>query len=124
MNPIEVNVDMTLEEAEAAVRASLADNGFGVLTEIDVAATFKAKLGIERPPLKILGACNPTFANESIEIDPSAMLLIPCNVALEPNTDGGVRISAVDPRELMSQPALAQLARDAAEKLTAALKSV
>ena len=68
---------------------TLADNGFGVLTEIDVAATLKAKLGIDRPPLKILGACNPTFANQALELDPTSSLLLPCNVVLEPGPEGG-----------------------------------
>ena len=59
---IETTIDLPLGEAESAVRAALKDQGFGVLTEIDVAATLKDKLGVDRAPLKILGACNPSFA--------------------------------------------------------------
>jgi uncharacterized protein (DUF302 family) len=124
MHAIEVTVPLPLDQAEAAVRATLADNGFGVLTEIDVAATLKAKLGIDRPALKILGACNPTFANQALELDPSSALVLPCNVVLQPGPDGGTRISAVDPRELMAAPEFAELADGAAAKLTAALRAV
>ena len=109
--------------AEAAVRASLASQGFGVLTEIDVAATLKAKLGVERAPLKILGACNPTFAHQALQLDPSVSLLLPCNVVLA-ETDEGVTISAADPRELMSGETFQALAADAAASLTSALAAV
>jgi len=118
---IETTVDLPMDEAEAAVRAALADNGFGVLTEMDVAATLRAKLGVERPPLKILGACNPVIANQALDLDPSVALLLPCNVVLEPAPEGGTRVRAVDPRELMSDPEFATIAGDAAERLTSAL---
>ena len=124
MHAIETTVPVPLDQAEAAVRAALADQGFGVLTEIDVAATLKAKLGVERPALKILGACNPTFAHQALELDPSSALVLPCNVVLQPATDGGTRISIVDPRELMPDPAFAELADTAATRLTAALRAV
>jgi uncharacterized protein (DUF302 family) len=124
MLAIETTVSLPIDQAEAAVRASLADNGFGVLTEIDVAATLKAKLGVERAPLKILGACNPTFAYEALELDPTSALVLPCNVVLEPAAGGGTRIRAVDPRQLMPEPAFADLAERAASQLTAALQAV
>ena len=123
MKSIETIVDLSLDDAEAAIREALAAQGFGVLTEIDVAATLKAKLGIDRPPLKILGACNPTLAHQALELDPSVSLLLPCNVVIEP-TDGGTRIAAVDPHDLMSDPRLAQLADDAAQRLRAAIDSL
>jgi uncharacterized protein (DUF302 family) len=124
MHAIETTVDMTLPEAEAAVRDALAAQGFGVLTEIDVAATLKAKLGVDRPALKILGACNPNFAHQALELDPSVSLLLPCNVVLEPAAGGGTRIAVVDPRELMPHAELAELAGAAATQLTAALDSL
>jgi len=124
MNAIETTVDMTLPEAEVAVREALAAQGFGVLTEIDVAATLKAKLGIDRPALKILGACNPNFAHQALELDPSAALLLPCNVVLEAAPGGGTRIAAVDPRELMSGAEFAELAEAAAMQLSAAIESL
>lgn len=124
MHAIETTVDLPADRAETAVRAALADRGFGVLTEIDVAATLKSKLGVDRPALKILGACNPTFAHQALELDPSAALVLPCNVVLEPDAAGGTRISVVDPRELMPGPTFSELAAAAAAQLSAALDSL
>ncbi len=131
MRAIVVTTHLDLAAAETAVRATLAEQGFGVLTEIDIAATLRTKLGVERPPLKILGACNPTFAHRALELDPAASLLLPCNVVIEPLApgEGGdahhrTRISAVDPRALMSGPAFDDIASAAAEKLQAALDAV
>jgi uncharacterized protein (DUF302 family) len=123
MDSYEITVALPPDEAEAAIRTSLADNGFGVLTEIDVAATLKAKLDVDRPPLKILGACNPGFAARALEIDPSAALLLPCNVVLEA-VDGGTRVSAVDPLALMGAPELAELATEAGAGLRAAVEAL
>jgi uncharacterized protein (DUF302 family) len=123
MESIQMMTSKTITEAEAAVRSSLQANGFGVLTEIDVAATFKAKLGIDRSPMKILGACNPHLAHRALELDPTVSLLLPCNVVLEVTPDG-TRVSAVDPRALMNDPAFNDLAIEAAAKLTAAITSV
>ncbi len=124
MRSIETTVELPMAEAEDAVRAALAENGFGVLTEIDVAATLRAKLGVDRPALKILGACNPVIANQALELDPSVALLLPCNVVLEPSPSGGTLVRAVDPRELMDAPGFAAIAGDAAARLTAALDSL
>jgi uncharacterized protein (DUF302 family) len=123
MHAIETTTRLPMAEAEAAVREALASQGFGVLTEIDVAATLKAKLAIERSPLKILGACNPSFAHRALELDESVSLLLPCNVVLAATADG-TKISAVDPRELMTGEAFEELAADAANRLTAALGAV
>ncbi len=120
MKAIETIVSLPMTEAEAAVRAALAEQGFGVLTEIDVAATLKAKLGVDRPPLKILGACNPNLAHRALQLDPTVSLLLPCNVVLEP-ADGGTRVAAVDPHELMNDPRFAELADDAASRLRTAI---
>ncbi|MBK5223907.1 MAG: DUF302 domain-containing protein [Acidimicrobiia bacterium] len=123
MQAIETTVDLTPAEAEDAIREALGEQGFGVLTEIDVAATFKTKLGIDRPPLKILGACNPTLAHRALELDPSVSLLLPCNVVIEA-TGAGTRVAAVDPHELMDDPRFAELAADAATRLAAAIDKV
>ena len=123
MHAIEKTTTLSMADAEAAVRASLADQGFGVLTEIDVAATLKAKIGVDRAPLKILGACNPTFAHQALQLDASVSLMLPCNVVLAATADG-TKISAVDPRELMSGNELHQLATDAAHHLKAAIDAV
>ncbi len=123
MRAIETTTKLSMAEAESAVRKTLADQGFGVLTEIDVAATLKAKLGVERAALKILGACNPTFAHQALELDESVSLLLPCNVVLA-DIGNGTKISAVDPRELMTGEAFQELATDAADHLAAALAAV
>ena len=123
MRAIETATKLSMLAAEAAVREALATQGFGVLTEIDVAATLKAKLGVERAPLKILGACNPTFANRALELDELVSLLLPCNVVLTGTADG-TRITAVDPRDLMTGEAFQTLANEAAEHLIAALGAV
>ncbi len=102
MEAIETTLDAALPEAEAAVRQALSEQGFGILTEIDVAATLAAKLGVERPPLQILGACNPTLAHRALRIDPSLALLLPCNVVLEATDDGRTRVSIADPRALLT----------------------
>ena len=123
MRSIETIVDLSPEDAESAIREALAAQGFGVLTEIDVAATLKAKLNVDRPPLKILGACNPMLAHQALELDPSVSLLLPCNVVIE-LVANGTRVAAVDPHDLMSDPRLAELANDAAERLQAAIDSL
>ena len=123
MHSIQTTVDLSMDAADAAVRTALADQGFGVLTEIDVAATLKAKLDVDRPALKILGACNPNFAHQALQIDPSVALLLPCNVVLEPDGDR-TRIAVVDPRALMQAPEFDQIAGEAADRLTAALAAL
>ena len=123
MHSIETTVELSIADAEVAARAALAEQGFGVLTEIDVAATLAAKLGVTRAPLKILGACNPMLAHRALEIDPSVSLLLPCNVVLEA-VDGRIRIAAVDPHELMNDLRLSELADEAAVKLSAAIDSL
>lgn len=121
MKAFEATVDAPIERAEVAVREALAEAGFGILTAIDVAATLKAKIGIDRPPMKILGACNPTFAHQALELDPGVAVLLPCNAVVE-EVDGGTRVSLVDPRELMPDPRFAEVAQGAAERLEGALR--
>ena len=124
MRAFEVTLALPMSESEQAVRAALGRQGFGVLTEIDVAATLKTKLGVERPALKILGACNPTFAHRALDIDPSVALLLPCNVALDDPENGSTRVRIVDPMELMDDPRFASLADEAAAKLQAAVEEL
>ena len=120
MEAFEATLPLPLADADRVVRNALANEGFGVLTEIDVAATLKAKLGVERQPLVILGACNPTFANRALEIDPALALVLPCNVVLEA-AGGGTRVRIIDPRALVDDPRAADIAEEAAGKLRAAL---
>lgn len=123
MHSIRTTVDAPMDEVEAAARVALAAEGFGVVSEIDVAANLRAALGVDRAPLKILGACSPVFAQEALEIDPSVALLLPCNVVLEPE-GSGTKVSVIDPRELITDAAFTRLAADAADRLTAALAAL
>lgn len=123
MRAIETTTALSMTDAEAAIRTALAAQGFGVLTEIDMAATLKTKLGVDRAPMKILGACNPHFAHRALELDESVGLLLPCNVVLS-DTGHGTRISTVDPRDFMTGDDFQALAADAAEGLTAAVAAV
>lgn len=93
------NID--IDAADARTRAALGDAGFGVLTEIDVAATMKKKLDRDMPAYRILGACNPTMAWEAIALEPQVGAMLPCNVILRA-VDGGVEVSAVDPKASMA----------------------
>jgi uncharacterized protein (DUF302 family) len=121
MDWFETTIPLPIDDADRAARDALAGVGFGVITEIDIAANLKAKLGIDRPPLRILGACNPAFANRALELDPAVALVLPCNVVLEPD-DGGTRVRVVDPRALMdADPRFVSLADEAAGKLQAAV---
>lgn len=88
--------DATLDEADTRTRKALGEHGFGVLTEIDVKATLKNKLGVEMPGYRILGACNPKMAHQAIGLEPRIGTMLPCNVILR-EVPGGIEVSAVDP---------------------------
>ncbi len=88
--------DSTFDDIDVRTRVALAENGFGVLTEIDVKATMKKKLDVEMQPYRILGACNPKMALEAIGIEPRVGAMLPCNVILREVT-GGVEVSAINP---------------------------
>jgi uncharacterized protein (DUF302 family) len=123
VNAFEATVTMSLADTDAAMRDALGRQGFGVVSEIDVAANLNAALGINRPPLKILGTCSPSFAQQALEIDSSVALLLPCNVVLEYAQDG-TRVRIVDPRALIDDARFDALAEGVAEKLAAALGEV
>ncbi len=87
---------VSLDEAETRIRDALAAQGFGVLTEIDVQATMKKKLGEDIPGYRILGACNPQMAHRALQIEPRIGAMLPCNVILR-EVEGGIEVSAIDP---------------------------
>jgi uncharacterized protein (DUF302 family) len=121
-----VQAEGGFDEVVERTRAALAKEGFGVLTEIDVQATMKAKLGVDRAPYVILGACNPSLAHRALEAELELGALLPCNVVVF--TDGGAtHVSAVSAERMLGMvgnPALEPVAREAGERLGRVLESV
>jgi len=121
-----INLDATYDDAIGRVKDALKDQGFGVLTEIDVRQTLKDKLDIDVDPQIILGACNPQLAHRALEIDPRIAALLPCNVVVR--TDNGRTIvEALDPKliaDVPGNPALAPIAEEAVQRIQAALDAL
>lgn len=117
--------DTTMDEADARIRAALAADGFGVLTQIDVQATMKAKLDKDLPGYRILGACQPQMAFRALSASPRIGVMMPCNVILR-EVDGGVEASAVDLTASWGQlgdPELAEIAATLRARLSAVLEA-
>ncbi len=89
-------VDLSYEKVNEKIRVSLMQEGFGIITEIDVKKTFKEKLNIDYDSFQILGACNPTLAKEALDLEREVAMFLPCNVIFWKNKDGSVTISAID----------------------------
>jgi len=123
---LRVETDLSPAEAESAIRAALAEEGFGVLTEIDVATTLHDKLGVERPAYRILGACNPVLADQALRAEPDIGVLLPCNVVVY-DDDGRTVVAAFDPAVMPSiteNDDLRLLADDARARLKRALGTI
>ena len=117
----------SIDKVRSRVEAALQTEGFGVLTEIDVAATLKAKLGIERPPYLILGACNPTLAHAALEAEPSIGALLPCNVVLREDEPGITAIEFLDPVVALSiagESSIMPIASEARERLSRVVAAI
>jgi uncharacterized protein (DUF302 family) len=108
-------VGMAFDEAVAKVTQELAKEGFGVLTEIDVAATMKKKIDVTMPPYKILGACNPQFAHRAIGAEPQIGALLPCNVVVRQDAAGATHVEFMDPIAVMDLVGKAEVRPIAAE---------
>ena len=120
-------VDLAFDEAIETVTAKLADEGFGVLSDIDVAAKMKEKLDKQMPRYRILGACNPALAFEAISAVEDIGLLLPCNVLVREDTDGRVHVDFMDPVSVMSlvrDPGVEPLANDVKGRLQRVLEAL
>jgi uncharacterized protein (DUF302 family) len=126
---ISTPVHASFDDAVARTRAALAEQGFGVLTEIDVKATLKAKLGADMEDYLILGACNPPLAHRALEANRQIGLLLPCNVVVrtDPDHAGTVLVEAMDPGllvEVTGEPELRPVAEEVTGRLQAAIDSL
>ena len=113
-------IGLPFDQSIARVVQALKHEGFGILTDIDVSATMKAKLGEEFRPYQILGACNPQLAYRALKLEDKIGTMLPCNVVVQQHADGGVEVSAVDPvasMQAIDNPGLANLANEVRAKL-------
>lgn len=122
-----VTLELPYDKAVEKVREALAAEGFGVLTEIDVKATLKEKLDVDFKPYIILGACNPSLAYKTLQVEEQIGLMLPCNVVVQEAADGGSIVAALNPlvaMESVGNPELEPLAKEVAQKLRRAVQAV
>jgi len=121
------NVSQSYDDAITAVTEALKGEGFGVLTEIDVAQTLKKKLDVDFPKHKILGACNPDLAHKALNAENQIGVLLPCNVVVQEHADGRVEVSAMDPAAAMQaigNSELDKIASDVRQRLEKVLSQI
>jgi uncharacterized protein (DUF302 family) len=120
-------IEARFDQAVAKTVDALRGEGFGVLTDIDVAATMKQKLGIDFRPYRILGACNPPLAHKALAAEDKIGVMLPCNVIVQEAGVGKVEVAAIDPRiamERVGNPALTDLANEVADRLTHVISAI
>ena len=120
-------IEATFDEAIERVTALLMENGFGVLTEIDVKATLKKKLDVDFQPYTILGACNPSFAHKALQAENKIGAMLPCNVVVQDIGEGRIEVAAVDPAASMQaveNPALEGIAGEVRGMLQAVIEKL
>jgi len=120
-------VDMAFDDAIEHVTLTLQREGFGILSDIDVAGAMKKKLNQDMPPYRILGACNPPLAHRALESEPSIGLLLPCNVVVRQDGAGMVHVEFMDPNavlELVNKPEITALASEVRQKLEKVLQAL
>ena len=120
-------LDVPFDQAVSRVTEALKREGFGVLTDIDVKATMKAKLGVEFRPYRILGACNPQLAHRALMLEDKIGTMLPRNVIVQQHVDGAVEVSAVDPvasMQAIKNPGLAEVANEVQAKLKKVVASL
>lgn len=118
------DLSMSYEEASARLPEALKKEGFGIITQIDIQETFKAKLGVDFRRYRIFGACNPSFAHEALKKDPRVGVLLPCNVVLYEKDDGKAVIGAVDPMQTLGADGASGGLGDVAREVGARLERV
>lgn len=120
-------VEMSFDDAVARVAQALQGEGFGVLTDIDVAATMKKKLNRDMPPYRILGVCNPPLAHRALEAEPAIGLLLPCNVVVRQDESDKVHVEFMDPNavlELVGKPEVNRVAGEVRQRLERVMAAV
>lgn len=121
------SVALGFDEVMTKVTEELAKEGFGILTEIDVAGTLKKKLDHNMPPYRILGACNPAFAKRALSAEPSIGLLLPCNVVVRQDAAGTVQVEFLDPGmmgEMTGNPKVGPIGKEVREKLQKVMRAL